>query len=878
MDNLVLRASLEGHSGWVTAIVSSSENQNMIVSASRDKTIIVWELTGDGGYGVPKKALRGHSHFIQDLAISSDGQYVLSASWDKTLRLWDLNTGMTTKRFVGHTGDVLSVSFSADNRQIVSGSRDKTIKLWNTLGDCKMTIQEGGHSDWVSCVRFSPSPSNLITVSAGWDKFVKVWELSTCKLRTNYIGHTGYINTVTVSPDGSLCASGGKDSTVMLWDLNESKHLYSLDAGDIINALVFSPNRYWLCAATVTSIKVFDLETKIIVDELKVEFTGVGKKSSDPECISLCWSADGQTLFSGYTDNIIRFIHDIFIEQSSKTIYVKDNLVVKWTLSNEYGLIVYSEFAQIVSVEEFLENIKKLFCELYSEKLQEKCFSEEDFNFDSYFDIRIKEFESLNIKKAGSSIQVNENISNENLSSQDFDSDKDLSDDISKTSLKSELEPQLFQISQSSETNISFLKKDVNKRTPNKKLKKGIMKMNHSNNESTKKNKKLMRKWEDDSILSSGDKMDSLDYSSHSGKSLAPVQNDIIRLTQENCELKSVQNGFIIRELDDDSQKTGKKGESIKENHGGMFNIFTNLSKKRILSLNDLAFALTKMNELLLKKNIAKEVADSLCESVQNSLVGKNISTFQSVQSIVKTTMESSLKQILTPSISIDLLKEINFSKTQKKPYTISFVGVNGVGKSTSLSKIAFWLLKNHLKIIIAACDTFRSGAIEQLQVHVRNLQQLSEKEKCGKIELFEKGYGKDASLIAANAILYAKKKEFDIVLIDTSGRRHNDLRLMSPLEKLVNTNNIDRVFQVAEALAGTDVVAQAKNFNNALGCKKKLDGFIISKVDTVGNAVGTIVSIIWATGIPILFIGNGQTYTDIRVLSVSWVVKMLMS
>ncbi|KAG5438232.1 hypothetical protein PCANB_003083 [Pneumocystis canis] len=306
MDNLVLRASLEGHSGWVTSIVSSAENQNIIVSGSRDKTIIVWQLINDGAVGVPRKALKGHGHFIQDLTISSDGQYVLSASWDKTLRLWDLNTGMTTKRFVGHTSDVLSVSFSPDNRQIVSGSRDKTIKLWNTLGDCKMTIQEGGHSDWVSCVRFSPNPANLVTVSAGWDKVVKAWELSNCKLRTNYIGHTGFINTVTVSPDGSLCASGGKDGTVMLWDLNESKHLYSLEAGDIINALVFSPNRYWLCAATAASIKIFDLETKIIVDELKVDFTGIGKKSSDPECISLCWSADGQTLFSGYTDNIIR--------------------------------------------------------------------------------------------------------------------------------------------------------------------------------------------------------------------------------------------------------------------------------------------------------------------------------------------------------------------------------------------------------------------------------------------------------------------------------------------------------------------------------------------------------------------------------------------
>jgi FOG: WD40 repeat len=106
--------------------------------------------------------------------ISSDGAYALSASWDKTLRLWELSTGTTTRRFVGHTGDVLSVSFSADNRQIVSGSRDKTIKLWNTLGDCKYTITDKGHTEWVSCVRFSPNPQNPVIVSCGWDKLVKV--------------------------------------------------------------------------------------------------------------------------------------------------------------------------------------------------------------------------------------------------------------------------------------------------------------------------------------------------------------------------------------------------------------------------------------------------------------------------------------------------------------------------------------------------------------------------------------------------------------------------------------------------------------------------------------------------------------------------------
>ena len=134
----------------------------------------------------------------------------------------------------------------------------------------------------------------------------QVWELSKCKLKANHFGHTGYVNTVTVSPDGSLCASGGKDGITMLWELSEDKHLYSLEAGDVVNALVFSPNRYWLCAATASCIKIFDLESKSIVDELKPEFTGVGKDSKDPECLSLAWSADGATLYAGYSDNIIR--------------------------------------------------------------------------------------------------------------------------------------------------------------------------------------------------------------------------------------------------------------------------------------------------------------------------------------------------------------------------------------------------------------------------------------------------------------------------------------------------------------------------------------------------------------------------------------------
>ena len=289
----------------------------------------------EGNYGFAKRSLRGHNHFVSDVVISSDGQFALSGSWDTTLRLWEIESGICTRRFIGaltdykkkegderraekckhsnsypgHSKDILSVAFSADNRQIVSGSRDRTLKLWNTLGKCQYTITDEGHTDWVSCVRFSPSPTAPVIVSAGWDKLVKVWTLDNCKLRTNLVGHTQYVNTVTVSPDGSLCASGGKDGTAMLWDLTEGKQLYKLEAGDIINSLVFSPNRYWLVAATNSSIKIWDLESKALVDELRADFGPVGKNAQIPYCTCLAWSHDGADLFAGYTDNVIRVYH-----------------------------------------------------------------------------------------------------------------------------------------------------------------------------------------------------------------------------------------------------------------------------------------------------------------------------------------------------------------------------------------------------------------------------------------------------------------------------------------------------------------------------------------------------------------------------------------
>ncbi|KJH48574.1 WD domain, G-beta repeat protein [Dictyocaulus viviparus] len=309
IEQMQLKGTLEGHNGWVTQIATFTRNdKNTVISSSRDRTIILWDVdnvvSDIDSIGRPVKALTGHNHFVSDVAISSDGQFALSGSWDKTLRLWDLTTGQSTRQFSSHTKDVLSVAFSGDNRQIVSGSRDRSIKLWNTLAQCKYTIIEDCHTDWVSTVRFSPSLRDPVIVSAGWDKIVKVWNLGNCRLKTNHIGHTGYVSTVTVSPDGSLCASGGKDGQAMLWDLNEGKHLYTLNGNDVIHAMAFSPNRYWLCAAVGPVIKIWDLEDKREIEELKPEITG--KNMTAPQCVSLAWSQDGQTLYAGYTDNVIR--------------------------------------------------------------------------------------------------------------------------------------------------------------------------------------------------------------------------------------------------------------------------------------------------------------------------------------------------------------------------------------------------------------------------------------------------------------------------------------------------------------------------------------------------------------------------------------------
>jgi len=307
MSNLFsLEFNTKGHSDSVTSLCISIENSNILVSGSRDKSIVNWQINKtENLIIVPVKRLKGHSHFVSDLKLSSDGQFCVSSSWDKSLRLWDIKSGKTIQNFLGHQKDILSVCFSKDERQIISGSRDGTIKLWNTLGKCKKTYKENTQNSWIIFVYFLPLEL-LSFVSCSWNGTIDLWDMSLNRIKNRLNGHKGYVQSIAISPDSSICASGGQDGDVMLWDLQEGKHLYSLDSGGKIHCICFSPNRYWLCASTDNSIIVWDLESKEIIEMIDTKDNGFEKSNKNSCCVSMIWNNDGLSLFTGHQGGQIK--------------------------------------------------------------------------------------------------------------------------------------------------------------------------------------------------------------------------------------------------------------------------------------------------------------------------------------------------------------------------------------------------------------------------------------------------------------------------------------------------------------------------------------------------------------------------------------------
>ncbi|KAG9248672.1 signal recognition particle, alpha subunit, N-terminal-domain-containing protein [Calycina marina] len=599
-----------------------------------------------------------------------------------------------------------------------------------------------------------------------------------------------------------------------------------------------------------------------------------------------------------------------------------DQHTLKWTTVKELGLIfvaVYRSLLHLSWIDKLVDNIKTLFVDLYGDQLKKPHTTIVECHFDEYFDQQLRELEKTALNQDTKSAEASALLEKAPPSLSGNLGDEPpllpglLSRGASKNNWKdatsNEYTPTATPDASRPGTPAGHLltaKAGPGGSRRSRKLANTPSTHASSGDETSAKKRaakskaKKGRKWDADGLVDD-DSDTPLDYSAPNGATSGEDDGEeragaMEEIDQKTWGSKTGKGQFVLKDLDDqvhsmlasaDAEKShstaapaGIVGSSISAIGG----LFRNVVGGKILTKKDLDKAIKGMEEHLLKKNVAREAAIRLCEGVERELIGVKTGNFESVQARIQTAMESSLRKILTPTSSLDLLREIDavtspstLSLQKRRPYVISVVGVNGVGKSTNLSKICFFLLQNKYKVLVVACDTFRSGAVEQLAVHVSNLKELTAREG-GKVELYQKGYGKDAANVAKNAVTFAVQEGFDVVLIDTAGRRHNDQRLMSSLEKFATFASPDKILMVGEALVGTDSVAQARNFNAAFGAGRSLDGFIISKCDTVGDMVGTLVSMVHATNVPVLFVGVGQHYSDLRNLSVKWAVEKLLS
>lgn len=397
------------------------------------------------------------------------------------------------------------------------------------------------------------------------------------------------------------------------------------------------------------------------------------------------------------------------------------------------------------------------------------------------------------------------------------------------------------------------------------------------------KGKKAPRVW----ALGGSANKEVLDYSTpttNGAPEAAPPEDiNLIRGTGPGRQLQDLD---CSSSDDEGAAQNSAKPSATKGTLGGMFGMLKGLVGSKSLTREDMESVLDKMRDHLIAKNVAADIAVQLCESVANKLEGKVMGTFSTVTSTVKQALQESLVQILQPQRRVDMLRDIMDAQRHQRPYVVTFCGVNGVGKSTNLAKISFWLLENGFRVLIAACDTFRAGAVEQLRTHTRRLSALHPPENHGgrtMVQLFEKGYGKDAAGIAMEAIAFARNQGFDVVLVDTAGRMQDNAPLMTALAKLITVNTPDLVLFVGEALVGNEAVDQLVKFNRALAdhsmaqTPRLIDGIVLTKFDTIDDKVGAAISMTYITSKPIVFVGTGQTYCDLRSLNAKAVVAALM-
>ncbi|MCW1301629.1 MAG: signal recognition particle-docking protein FtsY [Candidatus Parvarchaeota archaeon] len=271
----------------------------------------------------------------------------------------------------------------------------------------------------------------------------------------------------------------------------------------------------------------------------------------------------------------------------------------------------------------------------------------------------------------------------------------------------------------------------------------------------------------------------------------------------------------------------------------------------------DISSIYSGIKESLIDNNVALSVLEEIHADLKEELTGESVSIINSRQRI-----EDAIKRSISKVIISEKKEKFMEMVKSKKPYIILFIGVNGVGKTTTIAKVASLLKKEGLKPVVSASDTFRAASIEQLELHCRKLN----------VDLVKHSYGADPAAVAYDAINHAKSTGADAVLIDTAGRSDMNKNLIEELAKVKKVSKPDLTIFVGDALTGNDLVSQAKIFNEKVG----FDMSIVAKAD-VDKKGGAVLSLSYVTKKPILFIGTGQGYDDLATLDPEKTAKFIL-
>ena len=284
-----LKATFEGHTDIVSS-VAFRPNGVMLASASWDQTVRLWNVNT----GRHLRTLTGHTSDVMSVVFSPDGQTLASASWDGTIRLWNPNNGQLKRTLAGHAGGVASVAFSPDGQTLASGSADSTIRLWNAK-TWKLKSILTGHTHVVDIIAFSSDGDML--ASGSRDTTIRLWNPNNGKHIKTLVGHTSDVLRMMFSPNGQMLVSGSQDETVRLWDPNNGKLVTTLtNQRGWANPVTFSPDGANLLIGG-HGISVWDTETGEFKKSLAADIGNA---------ISIVFSPDGQMVASGSTDNKVR--------------------------------------------------------------------------------------------------------------------------------------------------------------------------------------------------------------------------------------------------------------------------------------------------------------------------------------------------------------------------------------------------------------------------------------------------------------------------------------------------------------------------------------------------------------------------------------------